>query len=388
MMTGRYLSPRFALVAAAVMFAAGAILVSLAPGAASTGTQLSPGSGSSSPGGSFSTSASVSLAAADELNGFDITVSYNAAVAVPVSVTLNGSWTIPLDPGTVGPSTVHVAASRLGTFCTGTCPLFTINWSAAGAGNFALSPTSYTLVGRQGGAAGNLSQVAVVAGTISVAGAVPTASNTSVPPTNTPTNTPVQPSVTSTPTRTPVPPTDTSTPTKTPDPTTGATPVPSAAAVTPTAVPPTASQNASASTPTTAPSTPIPPASERDGSPPQSPDAGSTVPAVIATTAASPEVIGEAPSAPAPAAPVTVVVPGPATATGPAGQFGPLPPRTGDGTRGATNSGVQQAGIALMVGSGLLFAAGVAASRAQASARWRRVVGRYLEQSERDGRRR
>lgn len=357
---------RLGMLAAIAMFAVGALMVSLAPSDASAGTQLSLSAASAQSGQSFSTSASVSLASADELNGFDVTISFNPGVAHPTNVILNGAWTIPLDAGTIGSNSVHVAASRLGS-CTGTCPLFSLTWSATGAGDAQVQSTSLVLVGKQSGVAGNLGQVSTAFGAVTISGP---ATNTSVPPTATNTRVPNTP--------TPVPATSTPVPpTATPVPATNTT-----VAATPTSATPTAAANTATPTNTAA-------ASAGNSAPTPTPTFTPTVPAATAvptvaapTVAASIDTAANTPSggsnpdasAPGLATPTEVPAANPAGATGPAAttvsgpstsgvanspsptRTVPLPPNTGmgweegsDGSLPIRTFGFVLMGIALLL---------------------------------------
>lgn len=359
---------RLSTLTAAVMFALGALLVSLAPGEASSGTSLSTGSGGASVGTPFNTAASVSLTGADELNAFDVTLSYNASIAVPTSVALNSAWTIALDTGTIGPGTIHVAASRLG-FCTGTCPLFTVSWNAVGGGSFQVSADSYVLAGRQSGGLGNLTQTSLASGTITVTGGQPTPTNTPVPPTPTntsvpPTSTSVPPTSTAVPTNTPAAPTASATSTVTAAPTQPAsTPTPAAPAAEPTNTPITAAPTVPAVV-----TSPTPLASAPTASVPANP--GPTSPVILAPS-------GDAPAAPAQ---------GDQGSSGPQpGQIIPLPPRAGDSPAASDSSPLKALGILLMAGSGLVLVTGLAGGRRP------RAVGpavdRYLDGVESEARR-
>lgn len=294
---------RFGTLAAIAIFGVGALMVSLAPSDASAGTQLSLSGASAQSGQSFSTTASVTLAAADELNGFDLTISFNPAVAVPTSVQLNAAWNIPLDAGTIGSNSVHVAASRIGT-CTGSCPLFSLNWNAVGAGNGQVQSTSLVLVGKQSSVAGNLSQVSTSFGTVSVSGP---ATNTAVPPTSTSTRVPAT-STSIAATNTSVPPTSTSVPaTSTPIPPT-ATSAPATAtsvAATPTNTV-AASSGGNATTPTAQPTSPSPTAV---------PTLGSSVDGVANNS--QPTAAPAGPSAPQPAVPTSVPAQNPGSPVSP-----------------------------------------------------------------------
>ena len=352
--------------AAAILFALGGVMVSLAPGAASTGTDLSVGGGSSSAGGSFSTSTSVSLAAPDELNAFDVTLSYNSSVAVPTSVTLNGSWSIPLDPGTIGAGTIHVAASRLG-FCTVSCPLFSVNWSAVGPGSFQSSPTSYVLSGRQSGVGGNLTSTSASAATITVNGpSNATATNTA--PASTATNTPIPPTATNTaiPTATNTTVQGASTPvTPTSTPIAGTTASPSTATPVPAPVNPTAAP--------TAPVVISAPSSPSTGDPPPNgpvavPPAGSESPPAPAPSSPNPR--AQAPFQPAPSnAANPVVNSAPGLSSGPSGHAIPLPPRAGTGPVIGNASPLKGFGFGLMALSALFVLLEYARGRQSASPR-------------------
>jgi hypothetical protein len=366
-------------VAALVMFTIGALLVSLAPGAASAGTTLSVTGGTANVGGTMSSAASVSVAAPDELNAFDVTISYNASVVVPTSVTLNSAWTIPLDAGTIGPGTIHVAASRLG-FCTGTCPLFTVNWNAVGSGSVPLSPSNYVLSGRQSGVAGNITQTSVSAGTLTVNGQQ-TATNTPVTPaTNTPvtpgTNTPVAPA-----TSTPVTPAATSTPV-TPATGTAVAPVTSTAATTNTPVT-AVSTAAPSSTAVAAPlvQTPAPEPTDTGAAPPPA------EPTPAAPSSGGPT---DPPDTPAPASPAPVVnAPALPRANAPAGAAVPLPPRTGSSAvQGATGSPWLPLGWILMALSGVLVVGEYIRSARDRHSAFSLTVSGYLDEVEREPRRR
>ncbi len=193
MFQGKPIVRGFGTIAAIAMFGVGALMVSLAPGDASSGTQLVHSGATVQSGQSFSTSASVSLAAADTLNGFDVTVSFDPAVVKPTGVSIDGVWNIPLDSGTIGANTVHVAASRIGS-CTGSCPLFSLNWKAQGSGDAKVKAASFVLVGKQSDVAGNLAQVTPAFAAVIVSGpanSTATATNTPIPPTATKTALPV-----------------------------------------------------------------------------------------------------------------------------------------------------------------------------------------------------
>ena len=338
--------------AGVVVFAAGALLVSLASGAALSWTTLATGSGAAAVGDTFTTTATVSLAAADELNGFDVTLTYNAAVAVPTGITLNGAWNIPLDAATIGSGTIHVAASRLG-FCSGTCPLFTVAWSDAAGGAFSLSSGTPTLTGRQSGVPGNLGQVATTAGSITITGGQqPTATNTPV----TPTNSPVPPTNTrSAPTSPPLP---SATSTQVSEPPGPTTPTVTATAMT-TPIPP-----APANTPASPPAT----ASPGEGGP-DDPGANGAGPAPVvlrsptvqlpALPAVEPGATAPSINNPVPTAQVSYAPQPAPAAPRPINQVIPLPPRAGDTGGIATPSPLKQLGLILMLGSGFVLAFGL-----------------------------
>jgi hypothetical protein len=322
-------------------------MVSLAPGAASAGTQVVSPSANPQVGQSFSTTVSVNLTGVDELNGFDVRISYNSAVVNATSVSLAPFWNLPLDAGSISGGSVHAAASRLGAqppaYCTGSCALFTVNWTAVGAGSAQLQASPVILAGRQDGAPGSLTQISVALGSVVVPGpASATATNTSVPPTNT--AVPSSPS--------PVPATNTSAPaTNTP------------AAPTNTPVPPLATQTAVAVAPT-----------------------AQATPTIVVSAPVQPTVPG--PPAPQPALPTTAA-PAPSTSGGevetptrapaflPNGQLIPLPPRTGDGESLASSpwSPVRVGGLALMGIAGLIGALEVLQLRAR-----RRGIGEAIDQ--------
>ena len=348
---------KFTRFASAGIFAAGALLVSLAQGDASAGTNLSTGTGSGSTGATFTTTTSVSLAGTDELNGFDVTLVYDPAVAVPTAVTIADVWTFPL-ASDFGGTTIHVAGSRLG-FCTGNCPLFTVTWSSTAPGSFALAPSAYTLAGREAGVAGDLTQATFTSGPVTVTGSqqpAATATNTTAAATNTP-----------------VPPTATSTAV--------------AASTSTPAVPATATPTAAPSS-ASATNTPV--------------AAASPIPAVIATPSPAGGVGSNSlpgtvstPSAAAPSLPTAqaTVVAGVRTGTGstaggpPAGQVIPLPPRTGESQGGVDNPALRGLGILLMVTSGTVFLAGFAGTRLRFR-RFTRAVDTYLDDVEHDARKR
>lgn len=360
----RLVRKRLGTLAASVLFAAGALMVSLAPGAASSGTTLTTTGGSAAVGSSFTTSASVSLAGGDELNAFEVTLTYVPGVAVPTGITLNGAWTIPLDAGTIGVGTVHVAASRLG-FCSATCPLFTVSWSAVGAGSFQATPSSYVLSGRENGIGGNLSNTAPSAGVISVSGP---ATSTPVPPaTNTPTspatNTPTAratntAAATSTSTTSPA---NTAIPTNTPRPTTAApsattTPPAPAATAIPASSPPAAE-------PTTAGAAPI--VNDPPGGP-GNPPAGNA-------GMGSPQ-----PTAAAGQPPVQSTNP-PSGSAAPPGAFIPLPPRTGTGPGNPTSFPWRPFGWGLMVVAAGLIAFDYSSRRKGRDGRFAQALDGYFD---------
>ncbi len=381
---------RFWTLAAASLFAAGALLVSLAPGSASAGTQLVVTGGSASPGGTVTSQVSASLVVADSLNGFDVTITYNPAVVSPASITLAGGWTqLAGQPGTTG--SLNVAAFRL-DFCTSSCPLFTITWNAAAPGAGQVQVSAFTLAGDTGTVSGALTGVTTSVAAVTVNGVQPTASNTAVQPTNTPvppTNTPVQP------TNTPLPPTSTSVaPTNTPIPPTN-TPVPPATTA-PTNTPapqPTATPSNSASSPT---ATPAVPAANTTG-----PSSGAPAPTVEPQPAAP---ITNAP-APAPGNPIpsdrqpVPVVPGapvpiaqPSVAPRASGLLPdgspPKPPATGMGFRPGSGPGgdLQAFGYVLIaLSAAILGVQALGKARpvvAGLDARARSTIERYLEDLE------
>lgn len=348
-------------IAASTLFVVGALIASLAPGAASTGTQLTAGGGSGvESGSSFVTTVSVTLAAQDELNAFDVTLTHDPSVAVPTSIALNPAWIIPLDDGTITPGTIHVAASRLG-FCTGTCPLFTITWNPVAAGSFTQGPSAYVLSGRENGAGGNLNGTSAGSGSISVTG--------SSQPTNTPTNTPV------------TAPTNTTQPTNTPVTPATNTPVPTS---TPISTPTQPETPAGTTSPTTPAST----------VPPSTPEPGAAAPIVITTPTAQPadpepDAVSSTPPPSQPSQPAvpTASAPRPVTTTNSgsgvaAGTVVPLPPQTGSGTNQPVAFPWRPLGWAMMAIATGLGAAEFARGRKNRARNFSRHLDRYFDDLE------
>jgi hypothetical protein len=182
--------------AAALALVTGLWLVTFASGAASNGTQVSVASAAVSVNQTTTSVVRLSaLAAGDSVNAYDITLTFGPGVTATNAAPASGWNTLVNTTGT----SVHVAASQIGTGCTAACNLFTVTWQA-GASNAAVNvAVSGTLGGSNAATGGGVNVTFVgIGGTITVTGgAANTPTNTSVPG-NTPTNTTVPPTATST----------------------------------------------------------------------------------------------------------------------------------------------------------------------------------------------
>ena len=357
---------------------AGTLLVSLTPGGASPGTQLQMGNASAQVGQQFQVSVAASVASVDTVNAFDVTLNFDPSVVHVSGVTMASGWTELARTWNNQAGSLRVAAFQLSTSCgPGTCPLFSVTWTAVGAGTAQLSVTSVApLAGTNDGAAGAISAVVTTGGTITVSGGTSgsTATSTSVPPTSTPvppTNTPVPP------TNTPVPPTNTPVlPTNTPVPPTN-TPQATSTSAAPTSTPVTATNTPAPATSTPAPPTNTPTASgsgaaNAPGPSPQAAPPAPLVPAAptgpITTPGQSTQHVpnpGDTAIPPAPKGPGNVQGPdslsGNAAAPSVSGtpvRIVPLPPQTGDSSAGAATGFAGQARLSgyILVSLGGLLA--------------------------------
>lgn len=248
------------------------ILMTLVLGAgAAAGTVINTTSNTTAIGGTTTTTTSVSYTDPGDaaLNGFNITISFDATVATVASVSPVGSWAFfpaPVIDNSVGGHTVRVTGviANDPPGCTSPCALFTISWTGVGAGvshlNQVVVPPDHVLA-VVGGA--NTSYTFNNSATVTVTGPTATNTNTPVTPaTNTPvtpaTNTPVTPA-----TNTPVTP-GTSTPvtpgTATNTPVTPATNTPVTPVGTGTTTPQATASGSNTPVPTSTPvtSTPTP----------------------------------------------------------------------------------------------------------------------------------
>ena len=366
------------------IFVLGALLYSIAPSGASAGTTVTVGSGSAAPGATISVPVAVTLASGDTLNGFDVTVAFSPSVVTATGAPLGAGW---VQGGNVTTTINNVSGSvrvqgfQLGSGCTsGSCPLFTLNFTAGPSGSTQATVSAQQLSGSNGGSLGQLTAVGSSSGTLSVNGGAPatnspvsTATNTPVPPTNTP----VPPTATS------VPPTATSVPATT-------TTAPAATATTPAATntpvsnptQPAATPSAPQPQPTTGAVVVVPP-SNPGSSGPDNPAPNPSVPQAPGGPTGSPV---QPPSQAAPAPNNSGSSPAPSTGGNVDGRFIPLPPRTGN-TR-ATDSSLptREMGILLMTVSVALGGWMLANRRKPQPADYSRTIDRYLAGEEERGR--
>jgi hypothetical protein len=174
-------------------------LTTFTPGSASSGTNVTFQNRSVAVGGSTilpHPAVSLTTAANDSVNAFDLTLTFNPAIVTAVAATIGGGWT-QLN-NTVSPGTVRVAGFQIGDGCTGACgPLFTIEWRGVSGGkaDIAIGPTAGTdgLSGTDGASGGLVkvsfsvspgAAITVTGGTPTTA--LPTATSTPIPPTATP----------------------------------------------------------------------------------------------------------------------------------------------------------------------------------------------------------
>lgn len=373
---------RWRLPLTAAIFCAGALLYSVSSSGASAGTSIGVGGGSAAPGGSISSPVTVGLAPNDTVNGFDVTIGYNSAVVTANSVSLGAGW---VQGGNVtttinnAAGSVRVQGFQLGTGCSiSPCALFTVNWNAVASGTTQASVSAQQLSGSNGGAAGQITGVGSSPGNLTVTGGQstpPTSTATSVPPTAT--NTPLPPTATQT--NAPnTPAATTAAPTNTPVPAATSTPAQ------PTTAP---TQPAATSTPAAQPtSNPVVIApGPQDPPSPNSPSVQGPLPAPSVNAPANPSVNNPS-SGPAP----SVGGNAPSSSDGNGGvRFIPLPPRTGTGTVGEGGTPLTgRIGLALMAVSGLMATWSLVTRRKPATVGGGRddVVGRYLDDAERRGR--
>jgi len=333
----------------AIALGIGCLLLATAPGSASSGTIIHVGTGSAQAGQSVSTNVTASIASNDSVNGFDITLGFDPAVATAASITLSSGWTAlpvttPIDNGS---GLVHVAGFQLGTGCGGgsSCAMFSVSWHGVAGGTSSVHVTVQQLAGSNGGANGTLSSVGAVGGSVTVTGS-PTGVTTQSPTaTATPTKSAVATSTaatqTSVTTATATSPATTQTP-----PAASATTQPKTPSA--AATPPPVQSAGDTSGSATAVSTPVDSAATDTPAPDPATPAGvitsDTAPAVIATQPPSATTAAAAPTASS-------------GVLGSAGPNVPKPPATGNGgmTYGPQGNSMRLAGFALIALSVLLL---------------------------------
>lgn len=264
----------------------GCVMLVVAPGSATAGTVIHVSSATAQVNQTSSSNVTVSLAAADSMNGFDITVSFSPGVATVSGISLSPGWTqLTSTFDNVGGS-IHVAGFQLGTGCGAgsSCNLFAINWLALTAGDSVAHVTLQQLAGMNSGSPGTLVNVAATDGGISVSAGSTVTTSTAVAPTSTPTGSP-QATTTTPPTANTTTPTVLST-------TTAAPTAASSSVTTPAASPVASPTSAAAQTTVATPTTSAPAVSATSSVAATQPSAATAsvtlVPAVVATTPASP----------------------------------------------------------------------------------------------------
>src|SRR6185437_14534752 len=321
------------------------LLLATAPGSASSGTVIQVGTATVPAGQNASTNVIASIASNDSVNGFDVTLAFDPAVVTAASVTLSQGWTaLPVaSPIDNSGGTVRVAGFQLGTGCGSgsSCPLFAVSWHGVAGGSSTVRVSVQQLAGSNGGAAGTLSSVAAVNGSVTVPGAP--AAPSSSPKAS------ASVSASATATKTPATATNTSVATSTAS---------STAQVSATSAPVTATIQPDSSSSSTAVAGTAAAVSATAATPAETAVAPGTStpepPAAVATTAVTQPVVI-----------VTQAVPtaSETTPTQQAGVLGtvspdiPRPPATGTGgtTYGAQGNSMRLAGIALIVLSALIL---------------------------------
>lgn len=339
-------APRLLLIAIAVCLALGVAFLKVSPGGASNGTILNVQGGQLGSGQSAAAAVSVSLVAADTMNAFDVTLTFNPDVVHVASTSLASGWSpLPTEAPDNVAGTLTVAGLQLGEGCLGgtNCPLFTITWQAVGSGAAQVGVDSFVLAGSNDGTLGTLTGVSASVGALSVTGAVETPA-TQAPATQPPATQPpaTQPPATQAPATQPPAATAPAGNTQPAAPSSVASPAAPAAAVTP---------------PTSLPGQPnitgpILPPSSSAGQPP--------APAVIAPTQ-QPGGAAPLPSSGNPSSPSVFESPAASGQPAAAPTVVPLPPVAGNGFANAVGAPLTEAlgksfiALAAMLGGWLLL---------------------------------